>query len=63
MRDFVYAASGITQTMNVLNRFSGLTLELYGEESRKHARSVGALPPRRWAFPVVVEAEVEIGGE
>ena len=56
----INAEPGYGQTTSVINGFSDLTVELYGEDVGRHARTaigVAALPLN---LCVVIAAEVEI---
>ena len=56
----VNAEPGYGQTTNVINGFSDLIVDLYGEEAGQHARTaigVAALPLN---LSVVIVAEVEV---
>ena len=56
----VNAVPGLTETTRVINGFSELILELYGDEIGMHARTaigVSALPLN---LPVIISAEVEL---
>ena len=55
----VNVAPGFTNTPAVINGFSDLILELYGEAGR-HARSAVGLAELPFRIPVEIEAEVEI---
>jgi enamine deaminase RidA (YjgF/YER057c/UK114 family) len=58
----VNAAPGFTQTPAVINGFSDLILELYGQEVGAHARSAIGVAELPFGMPVEIEVEVEIGG-
>jgi enamine deaminase RidA (YjgF/YER057c/UK114 family) len=55
----VNSAPGFTEQPAVINGFSDLILELYGEAGR-HARSAIGVASLPFGMPVEVEAEVEI---
>jgi hypothetical protein len=60
VQGFVNTVPGLTQTTNVINGFSDLILQLYGQEAGEHARfavGVAALPLN---VPVSIAGEVEI---
>ena len=57
----VNAAPGFNRTPNVINGFSDLILEVFGEERGMHARSAVGLAELPFDIPVEIEAEVEIG--
>ncbi len=56
----VNAAPGFNQLPQVINGFSDLILELYGQEKGAHARSAVGLAELPFNMPVEIEAEVEI---
>lgn len=56
----VNAAPGFTDLPAVINGFSDLILELYGQKRGQHARSAVGMAELPWSIPVEVEAEVEI---
>jgi enamine deaminase RidA (YjgF/YER057c/UK114 family) len=56
----VNSAPGFTQQPAVINGFSDLILELYGEEAGQHARSAVGMAGLPLGIPVEIEAEVEI---
>ncbi|MCO5176177.1 MAG: RidA family protein [Thermomicrobiales bacterium] len=56
----VNVAPGFNQTPSVINGFSDLILELWGEESGKHARSAVGMAALPFDIAVEIEAEVEI---
>ncbi len=58
----VNVAPGFTQTPAVINGFSDLILELYGEEAGRHARSAVGMAALPFEIPVEIEAEVAIRG-
>jgi hypothetical protein len=58
----VNAAPGFTQTPAVINGFSDLILELWGEEAGSHARSAVGQAELPFRIPVEIEAEVLIDG-
>lgn len=55
----VNVAPGFTNTPGVINGFSDLILELYGDAGR-HARSAVGMAELPFRIPVEIEAEVEI---
>ena len=55
----VNVAPGFTNTPAVINGFSDLILDLYGEAGR-HARSAVGMAELPFRIPVEIEAEVEI---
>ena len=58
----VNAAPDFGQTTNVLNGFSDLILELYGAVAGMHARTAPGVATLPLNLPVVISAEVEVGG-
>lgn len=56
----VNSAPGFNQQPQVINGFSDLILELYGQERGQHARSAVGMAELPFDFPVEIEAEVEI---
>jgi enamine deaminase RidA (YjgF/YER057c/UK114 family) len=56
----VNSAPGFNQQPQVINGFSDLVLELYGQERGQHARSAVGMAELPFDFPVEIEAEVEI---
>ena len=56
----VNVAPGFNQTPAVINGFSDLILELWGEEAGQHARSAVGMAALPFDIPVEIEAEVEI---
>jgi enamine deaminase RidA (YjgF/YER057c/UK114 family) len=58
----VNAAPGFTGTPAVINGFSDLILELWGEEAGRHARSAVGLAELPFDIPVEIEAEVAVDG-
>ena len=56
----VNSAPHFTQQPAVINGFSDLILELYGQEVGQHARSAIGMAALPFAIPVEIEAEVEI---
>jgi enamine deaminase RidA (YjgF/YER057c/UK114 family) len=56
----VNVAPGFQQPPAVINGFSDLILELYGEEAGSHARSAVGMAELPFGIPVEIEAEVEI---
>jgi enamine deaminase RidA (YjgF/YER057c/UK114 family) len=58
----VNCAPGFVNTPAVINGFSNLILDLYGEAG-KHARSAVGMAELPFRIPVEIEAEVEIAAE
>ena len=58
----VNVAPGFTNTPAVINGFSDLILELWGEAAGQHARSAVGMAALPFDIPVEIEAEVEIVG-
>ncbi len=58
----VNVAPGFNQPPAVINGFSDLILELYGEEAGRHARSAVGMAVLPFDIPVEIEAEVAIRG-
>jgi len=58
----VNVAPGFNQTPSVINGFSDLILELWGEEIGQHARSAVGMAALPFDIAVEIEAEVEIDG-
>lgn len=56
----VNVAPGFNALPGVINGFSDLILEIYGEERGQHARSAVGMAALPFDIPVEVEAEVEI---
>ncbi|HLI06865.1 MAG TPA: RidA family protein [Ktedonobacteraceae bacterium] len=56
----VNSAPGFNQQPAVINGFSDLILELYGQEAGQHARSAVGMAGLPVDIPVEIEAEVEI---
>jgi enamine deaminase RidA (YjgF/YER057c/UK114 family) len=56
----VNSAPGFNQQPSVINGFSDLILEVYGEQAGRHARSAVGMAELPMGIPVEVEAEVEI---
>lgn len=56
----VNAAPGFTESPTVINGFSDLILELWGDEAGSHARSAVGLAELPFRIPVEIEAEVLI---
>src|SRR5215467_2331928 len=56
----VNSAPGFTQQPAVINGFSDLILELYGEEAGQHTRSAVGMAALPFSLPVEIEAEIEI---
>ena len=58
----VNAAPGFNKTPLVINGFSDLILDLYGEDRGAHARSAIGVAELPFDIPVEIEAELEIDG-
>ena len=58
----VNSASGFTRQPAVINGFSDLIIELYGNEAGQHSRSAVGMAELPFGIPVEIEAEVEISG-
>lgn len=58
----VNVAPGFTETPAIVNGFSDLILELYGEEVGLHARSAVGMAVLPFNMPIEIEAEVAIRG-
>jgi enamine deaminase RidA (YjgF/YER057c/UK114 family) len=58
----VNSASGFKDQPAVINGFTELILELYGEARGRHARSAVGMAALPMQIPVEIEAEVEIAG-
>jgi enamine deaminase RidA (YjgF/YER057c/UK114 family) len=58
----VNSAPGFNRQPAVINGFSDLILELYGNEAGQHARSAVGMAELPFGIPVEIEAEVEISG-
>jgi enamine deaminase RidA (YjgF/YER057c/UK114 family) len=56
----VNTSPGFTQTPSVINGFSDLIIEVYGQERGQHSRSAVGLAELPFGAPVEIEAEVEI---
>jgi len=56
----VNVAPGFTNTPAVINGFSDLILELWGEEAGQHARSAVGMAALPFDIPVEIEVEVAI---
>ena len=56
----VNSAPGFNQQPSVINGFTNLIVELYGEERGKHARSAVGMAALPMDIPVEIEGEVEI---
>src|SRR5215467_3525733 len=56
----VNSAPGFSQQPAVINGFSDLILELYGEEAGQHTRSAVGMAALPFSLPVEIEAEIEI---
>ena len=57
---FVNADPGYPQTTVVLNPFSDLVLDLFGDEVGSHARTAIGVAAVPLNLPVIVAAEVEV---
>ena len=55
----VNSAPGFNQQPTVINGFSNLILELYGQERGKHARSAVGMAGLPMDIPVEIEGEIE----
>ena len=55
----VRSAPGFTRQPAVINGFSDLIIELYGNEAGQHARSAVGMAELPFGIPVEIEAEVE----
>ncbi|MHC4458171.1 MAG: RidA family protein, partial [Planctomycetota bacterium] len=51
---------GFVQTPSVINGFSDLIIEVFGEDRGDHCRSAVGLAELPFGTPVEIEAEVEI---
>lgn len=58
----VNSAPGFSQQPSVINGFSELILEVFGESAGRHARSAVGMAELPLGIPVEIEAEVEIRG-
>jgi enamine deaminase RidA (YjgF/YER057c/UK114 family) len=56
----VNSAPGFTRQTAVINGFSDLIIELYGDEAGRHSRSAVGMAELPFGIPVEIEAEVEI---
>ena len=56
----VRSAPGFTRQPAVINGFSDLIIELYGNEMGQHARSAVGMAELPFGIPVEIEAEVEV---
>jgi enamine deaminase RidA (YjgF/YER057c/UK114 family) len=56
----VNVAPGFNRTPEVINGFTDLILDLYGEDVGAHSRSAVGLAELPFGIPVEIEAEVEI---
>lgn len=56
----VNAAPGFTKLPQVINGFSDLIVELYGDDRGSHARSAVGMAELPFGIPVELEAEVEL---
>lgn len=57
---FINSAPGFNQQPLVLNGFSDLILDLYGEERGLHARSAVGMAELPWDIPVEIETIISI---
>lgn len=58
----VNSAPGFNQQPSVINGFSDLIIQLYGDVAGRHARSAVGMAELPLGIPVEIEAEVEITG-
>ena len=58
----VLQGPGFDRMPAVINGFTGLILEVFGEERGRHARSAVGMAELPFGIPVEIEAEVEIDG-
>ena len=58
----INVAPGFVQTPQVINGFSDLIIDVFGEECGDHCRSAVGLAELPFGTPVEIEAEVEISG-
>ena len=58
----INVAPGFVQTPQVINGFSHLIIDVFGEECGDHCRSAVGLAELPFGTPVEIEAEVEISG-
>ena len=58
----VNSAPGFTRQPTVINGFSDLIIDLFGNEAGQHARSAVGMAELPFGIPVEIEAEVEISG-
>jgi enamine deaminase RidA (YjgF/YER057c/UK114 family) len=58
----VNSAPGFNHQPAVINGFTDLIVELYGNERGRHARSAVGMAELPFGIPVEIEAEVEIDG-
>jgi enamine deaminase RidA (YjgF/YER057c/UK114 family) len=56
----VNSAPGFTRQPSVINGFSDLIIQLYGNEVGQHARSAVGMAELPFGIPVEIEAEIEI---
>jgi hypothetical protein len=56
---FVQAEPGYAQTTAVLNGFSQLILDVFGQDVGQHARTAIGVAALAWNLPVVVAAELQ----
>jgi hypothetical protein len=59
---FVNVGPGFTKTTTVINGCSELILQLYGEDAGMHARTAMGVATTPFGLPVIIAAEVEVGG-
>ncbi len=59
----VNAAPSFNRPAHVMNAFSDLILDLYGQDAGQHARTAVGVAALSWDNPVVIEAEVEVALE
>jgi enamine deaminase RidA (YjgF/YER057c/UK114 family) len=56
----VNVAPGFKEMPSVINGFSDLIIEIWGEEAGRHARSAVGMAELPFGIPVEIEAEVEL---
>ena len=56
----VNSAPGFIHQPTVINGFSDLIIELYGNEAGQHSRSAVGMAELPFGIPVEIEAEIEI---
>jgi enamine deaminase RidA (YjgF/YER057c/UK114 family) len=56
----VNVAPGFNQTPDVINGFTDLIFDLYGDEAGTHSRSAVGVAELPFGIPIEIEAEVEI---